>query len=112
MRLAHEVGEHLLRRIEVGDDAASDRAHRPDVTGTPPDHVACAEANRLDGAGRGVQRHDGRFADDDASSTREDAGVCGAKVNRQVTTEPGHIHSFTPLVTKVRRAAPPFHSSI
>ena len=96
MRFFHEVGQHLLGGVEVGDHAAADRPHRPDVRRRASDHVAGAQADGFDRPGRGVQRHDRRLVDDDAAAAREDAGVGGTKINCQIAAEAGHTHGALP----------------
>ena len=92
MRLLHEVREHLLGGVEVGDHAAADRPHRADVRRRASDHVTRVQADRFDGPRRGIERHDRRLVDDDTASAREHAGIGGTEVNCQIAAEAGHTH--------------------
>ena len=85
--LADEVRQHLLGRLEVGDDAVAHRLDRRDVARRAPEHLLGLGADRLDRAGGVVDGHDRRLADDDARAAREDAGVGGAEIDGEVVRE-------------------------
>ena len=50
VRLADEVRQHLLGRLEVGDDAVLHRPDRGDVAGRPAEHLLRLGADGLDAA--------------------------------------------------------------
>ena len=64
VRLADEVRQHLLGRLEVGDDAVLHRLDRGDVAGRAAEHLLRLVADRLDAAVDLVQRDDRRLADE------------------------------------------------
>ena len=87
LRLAHEMGQHLLRRFEVGDDAVLHRPDRLDVGRRAPEHLVGLGADRLDTAARRVEGDDRRLVQHDAAAAREDAGVGSAEIDGDVGRE-------------------------
>src|SRR5262249_49854706 len=90
--LLDEVTEHLLRDVEVGDDAVlerTERRDRPARTAEPPlrldtDGVALAAAL--------VHPDHRRLAQHDAAAPDVDQRIRGAEVDRHVAAaEPGHL---------------------
>ena len=90
VRLAHEVHEHLFGGVEVGDDAIAHRSDRLDVGRSPAEHLVGFDTDCFNRAGRGIERDNGGFVEDDAPAACEHAGVCGAKVDRHIGGERGH----------------------
>ena len=89
VRLAHEMHQHLLGRVEVGNDAVLHRADRLDVRRRPAEHLVRLGADRLDlplavlnatmeGSLRTMPR-----------PAREDAGVGRAEIDGDVGGECG-----------------------
>ena len=87
VRLADEVGQHLLGGFEVGDDAVLHRLDRGDVAGRPAQHLLGFGADGLDPPVDRVERDNRRLADDDALAAREDAGVGRAEIDGQIVGE-------------------------
>src|SRR5262249_30757933 len=83
-RLAHEVHQHLLGGVEVGDDPVPQRPHGADVRRRPPEHVVGLLADRFDLSLEGVEGDDRRLVEDDAAPLGEHAGVGGAEIDREV----------------------------
>src|SRR5262249_48472175 len=84
VRLLDEMIEHLLRDLEVGDDAVLHRPDRDDVAGRAAQHFLGVGADGLDAVGRRVDGDDRRLAHDDAFAAREDERVRRAEVDREV----------------------------
>src|SRR4029077_7348941 len=82
-----EVADHLLRHVEVGDDAVLQRTNRLDVPGGPSDHPLRLVADGEDVTGVLVDRDDGRLVQDDALAPDVDERVRRAEVNSHVTAE-------------------------
>ena len=87
VRLADEVLEHLLRHLEVGDDAVLHRADGDDVAGRAAEHLLGVAADGFDLVGDLVDRDDRRLGDDDAAPLRVDERVGRAEVDRQIAGE-------------------------
>jgi hypothetical protein len=87
VRLANEIAEHLLGGFEVGNHAVAHRLDGGDVAGGTPEHLLGVVADRLDLIVRIVDGDDGRFAEHDALPARVDAGIGGAKIDRQIVGE-------------------------
>ena len=87
MHLLDEVAEHLLADLEVGDDAVLERSDRLDVGRCTADHPLGLEADSQGPAVVGVDRHHGRFVEDDALTTHIDEGVGGTEVDGHVATD-------------------------
>ena len=87
MHLADEVVEHHLDRVEVGDDAVLERAHRDDAFGRLADHRLAFDADRERALGFGVDRDNGGFGDDDAFPAHVDEGVGSAEIDAEVPAE-------------------------
>ena len=83
-RLLDEVVQHRLGHLEVRDHAVAKRPDRPDRGGRAADHLLRVGADRVDVAGRVVDRDDGRLEEDDPLAADEDDGVGGAEVDRHV----------------------------
>ena len=83
----HEVLDHLLRDVEVADDAVAERPDGDDVGRRPADHALRLRADRQDALGLRVDRDHGRLADDDAAIADVDERVRGAEVDPDVAGE-------------------------
>jgi hypothetical protein len=76
-----EVAQHLLRDVEVGDDAVLHRPHGDDAFGRAPEHALRLEADTLDLLRLPIDRHDGRLVEHDAFVLHVDQGVRGAEID-------------------------------
>ena len=81
MRLVDEVIQHLLGDFEVSDDAVLHRLDGDNIAGRAAQHFLRLFTDRLNFAGRFVQRDNRRLIDNNAFSFRENQRVGGAKVN-------------------------------
>ena len=112
VRLAHEVHQHLLSRIEVGDDAVLHRPHRLDVRRRPPEHLVGLDADRFDLPPGDVEGDDGRFVEDDAAAASKNAGVSGSEIDRHVGGESWTSGSWQyDLVRRKRSVSRAIHDS-
>ena len=84
VHLLDEVAEHLLRHVEVGDDAVLQRADRGDRPRRAAEHPLRLDAHRMHLARALVDRDDGRLGEHDAAPADVDEGVRGAEVDRHV----------------------------
>ena len=92
VHLLDEVPEHLLGDVEVGDHAVLERPDRADRPGRAPEHPLGLEPDRVDVAGRLVDRDDRRLAEHDPAPAHVDERVRGAEVDRHVPpTEAGEV---------------------
>jgi len=84
--LADEMLDHLLRGLEVGDDAFAHRADRLDRTGSPAQHQLgiLAHCQNLFLAVLDVIGHDRRFVEDYPLALHIDERVRRPKVNCHV----------------------------
>jgi hypothetical protein len=106
-RLADEVTQHLLRRLEVRDHAVAKRARRADVRRRAADHASGVLAERLHVAGSLVDRDHRRLEDDDPAAALVDDRVGGTQVDReaavgQVLATPQPHAAGGYLATRVR----------
>ena len=76
-----EVAQHLLRHVEVGDDAVLHRAHGDDAVRRSAEHALRLEADALDLLGLAVDGDDRGLVQDDALTLHIDEGVGGAEVD-------------------------------
>ncbi len=76
-----EVPQHLLRHVEVGDDAVLHRAHGDHAVRRSAEHSLGLEPDALDLLGLPVDRDDGRLVQDDALTLHIDEGVGGPEVD-------------------------------
>ncbi len=90
VRLPDEIHQHLLGRVEVGDDAVLHRPNRLDVRRGAPEHLVGLDADRFDLAPGDVEGHDGWFVEDDAAAARKNAGIGGSEIDRHVGGKGGH----------------------
>src|SRR5262249_3021545 len=90
MHLADEVVEHLLRHVEVGDDAVLQWPNRLDVSRRPTHHRLGLVAHRKHRVIGLVDGDDGGFVHHDALAADVDEGVRGAQIYGEVIgEEPG-----------------------
>jgi len=85
--LVDEVLDHLLGHVEVADDPVAQRPDRDDVGRRPADHPLGLGADGQDALGLGIDRHDGRFAHDDAAVADVHQRVGGPEVDPDVAGE-------------------------
>ncbi len=107
VHLLDEEPQHLLARLEVGDDAVLERADRGDVVRGAPDHPLGLVADGEDLAGRGVQRHHGGLVEEHALAAHVDEGVRGAEVDGHVPADDAVRHAVRPPVARPGRGHGP-----
>ena len=91
VHLLDEVAKHLLRHVEVGDDAVLQRADGRDRPGRASEHPLRLDADRVHLAGALVDRDDRRLGEHDAAPADVDQRVGSAEIDRHVAAaEPGH----------------------
>jgi hypothetical protein len=81
---ADEVGQHPLGGLEVRDDAVAERPDGDQIARGPADHVPRLAAHGFDPVQGRIERHDGRFVQDDATAGDEHAGVGRSQINREI----------------------------
>ena len=83
---ADEVLDHLLRDLEVGDDAVAQGADGLDVAGRAADHLLglVADGQDLLAPVLVADRHHGRLVEDDAAALDVDQRVGRAEIDRHV----------------------------
>ena len=96
VHLLDEEPQHLLGRLEVGDDAVLERPDRGDVVGGAPDHPLGLVADGEDLAGGGVERDDAGLVEQHALAADVDEGVGGAEVHGHVPTDEAVRHVVPP----------------
>src|SRR3989304_4663577 len=84
VNLLNEVAQHLLRRVEVGDDTVLERANGHDGGGSPPYHSLGLEADGIDILRQLVDGDDGGLIDDDTFSLDHHQRVGRAQVNADI----------------------------
>ena len=84
VHLLDEVAEHLLRHVEVGDDAVLERPDRRDRAGRAAEHPLRLDADGVHLARALVDRDDRRLREDDAAAAHVDERVRGAEVDGHV----------------------------
>ena len=85
-RLGHEMLDHLLGDLEVGDHPVAQRADGAEVGRRLAEHQLGIVADRAD-LGQAIaifERDHRRLLDDDAAIAQVDDGVGGAEVDRQI----------------------------
>ncbi len=75
-----EKAQHLLRHVEVGDDAVLQRANGENAVGRAAEHAFRFEADAFDLAGCLFDRDNGGFVQHDPFAAHVDECVRGAKV--------------------------------
>src|SRR5208337_182855 len=85
--LVDEIVEHLLGDFEVRDDAVFQGANGDDVAWRAPQHILGFASHRLDFSADLIDGDDGGFVNHNALAPRENKGVGGPKVNREVGGE-------------------------
>jgi hypothetical protein len=78
---------HLLRDVEIRDHAVLQRADGLDMARGTPDHPFSFSAHGQDGAGKGVDRDDGRLVQDHPATANVDERVRGPEVDRHIATK-------------------------
>jgi hypothetical protein len=92
VHLLDEVAEHLLRHLEVGDDAVLERPDGGDRARRAAEHPLGLDAHGVDLARALVHRHDGRLGEHDAAAAHVHEGVRGAEIDRHVAAaESGEV---------------------
>ncbi|MPN64181.1 hypothetical protein SDC9_211952 [bioreactor metagenome] len=76
-----EVTQHLFGNFEVGDHAVFHRADGPDVAGAFPKHAFRFASDVQDLVGAFLDRHDGRFVQNDPQVPHVHQAVGGSEVN-------------------------------
>ena len=76
-----EKAQHLLRHVEVSDDAILQRADGEDAVGRATEHALRFEADAFDFAGGFFDCDDGGFVQHDAFAADVDESVSCAKVH-------------------------------
>jgi hypothetical protein len=90
VHLLDEVAKHLLRHVEVRDDAVLERADRGDRPGRAAEHALRLDADGVHLTGALVDRDDRWLREHDAATAHVDEGVGGAQVHGHVAaSEPG-----------------------
>src|SRR5579884_1076995 len=84
VHLLDEVAQHLLRDVEVGDDAVLERPDRADRAGRATEHPFCLEADRVHLARPLVDRHDRRLGENDPAAAHVHERVRRTEVDRHV----------------------------
>ncbi len=84
VHLLDEVAQHLLRHVEVGDDAVLQRTNRLNRSGRAAEHPLRLHADRVHLARALVDRDDRRLRQDDAAPANVDEGVRGSEVDGHV----------------------------
>jgi hypothetical protein len=79
-----EVAQHLLRHLEVGNDAVTERPRCTNVRRGPSDHLPGLLADSLDRTGTLVDRDDGGFEQNDPVPASKHDGVGRSEVDRQM----------------------------
>ena len=89
MRLANEMFDHCLGRVEIGDYAAAQRTYRTNITWRAADHLARLLAHRQHAPLAALldDGHHRRFVQDDLSPAHIDQRVGRAEVDRDVFGE-------------------------
>ena len=103
LHLAHEIHQHLLGGVEIGDDAVLHRTNRLDVGGRAPEHLVRLGPDRLDRPLGDVERHDRWLVEDDAAAAREDTGIGGTEVDGDIGREGREQAHVGRLRDKTRR---------
>ena len=89
----HEVREHLLGDVEVGNDAVTKRILSRDARGGATDHALRLCSNREDASAAFVDRDHRWFEHHDPSSPREHDRVCSAEIDCEIARwAPRHRH--------------------
>ena len=95
VHLLDEVAQHLLGDVEVGDHPVLERPDRGDRAGGAAQHPLRLDADRVDLAGVGVDRHHRGLGEDDAASAHVDERVGRAEVDGHVAAaEPSEIAEY------------------
>ena len=84
VHLLDEVPEHLLRDVEVGDDAVLERANRLDRARSAAEHALRFDPDGVYLAAPGIDRDHRRLAEDDAAAPHVDEGVGRTEVHGHV----------------------------
>jgi hypothetical protein len=85
--LLDEVLEHLLRDLEVGDDAVLHGPDRLDVPWGLAEHLLGLGPHRLDPVGDAVDGDDGGLHHGDAAASHVDQGVGGSEIDGEIGRE-------------------------
>ena len=80
----NKVVEHLLRHLEIGNDAVFQGADGDNVAGRAAQHFLGFAAHGFDVSMDLVNGHDGGFVHDDPLTLGEHQGIGGAQVNGKV----------------------------
>src|SRR5918994_3916814 len=81
MHALHEVTKHLLRHLEVGDDAVPQRPHGGDARRRSADHPLGLLTHRMHGPRERVHGDDRGFRDYDPLAAHEHKRVRGAEID-------------------------------
>ena len=90
--LAHEVAQHLLGHLEVGDHAMAQRPGGRDLGRRAPDHPLGVGPNGDDLARALVDGHDRRLGEHDAAAVHMDDRVGGPQIDGHVARGPQPHH--------------------
>ena len=98
VHLLDEVAEHLLRDVEVGDDAVLQGTNGLDVARRAADHALGLGPDGEHGSAQGVDRDHGRLVQDDATTTHVDERVRRPEVDGHIATKEPE-YPLRPLLT-------------
>jgi hypothetical protein len=87
MHLADEVVQHLLRHVEVGDDAVLERADGGDIAWGPAEHGLGLVTHRQHRVIGVVDGDDRRLVHHDAFAANVHEGVRGAQIDGEIVRE-------------------------
>src|SRR2546426_2811033 len=96
VRLLDEVIEHLLRVLEVGDDAVLHRPDGADVRRCAAQHLLRPLADRLDASRSLIDGDDRGLAQDDPLALRVDQRGGGSEVDGKIVREETEHRPWTP----------------
>jgi hypothetical protein len=92
VHLLDEVAEHLLRDVEIGDDAVFQRPDRRDRPRRAAEHPLRLDADGVDLARALVDRDHGGLGKDDSAPTDVDERVGGTEIDRHLASaEAAHV---------------------
>ena len=84
MRFLDEVVEHPLGHFEIGNHAVFHRPDGDDIPRRAAQHFLGFPTHCFDFAVGLVDRHNGRFVDDDAFSLSENKSIGGSEIYGQI----------------------------
>jgi hypothetical protein len=85
VHLLDEVAQHLLRHVEVGDNAVLEWTDRLDRAGGAPEHALGLDPHRMHLAGTRVDRDHGGLGEHYAAAAYVDERVGGPQIDGHVS---------------------------